>query len=87
MILAKYQLIKSGAPVMAEHVYDDENTVHKALWLLATAVRDRCFSAALTAYEDASIDGLCHDGAWECALEAMRTIDLETIVNDVIAEK
>ncbi len=28
--------------------------------------------AALTAYEDARTDGLCHDGAWECALAAAR---------------
>jgi hypothetical protein len=72
---------------MAEHVYDEQNAVHKALWLLASALRDRCFSAALAAYEDASIDGLCHDGAWECALEAMQAIDLEKIVSKVIAEK
>ncbi|MCO5195629.1 MAG: hypothetical protein M9930_20405 [Anaerolineae bacterium] len=72
---------------MTNNIMNVENAVHKELWLLATAVRDRCFSAALTAYKDASIDGLCHDGARECALEAMRAIDLETVVSNVIAEK
>ena len=28
--------------------------------------------AALRAYHDARIDGLCHDGAWECALAVLR---------------
>lgn len=28
--------------------------------------------AGLRAYEDARFDGLCHDGAWEAALEALR---------------
>lgn len=27
--------------------------------------------AALTAYEAALGDGLCHDGAWECALDVL----------------
>lgn len=31
----------------------------------------------LAAYERAQADGLCHDGAWECALEAMRALDAE----------
>lgn len=30
------------------------------------------FAAALTAYQDARMDGLCHEGAWECALEVLR---------------
>lgn len=29
-------------------------------------------TAGLAAYEAARLDGLCHDGAWECALEAAR---------------
>lgn len=28
--------------------------------------------AALRAYHNARIDGLCHEGAWECALEVLR---------------
>lgn len=27
-------------------------------------------AAGLAAYDLARLDGLCHDGAWECALEA-----------------
>ena len=29
-------------------------------------------SRALAAYEQARLDGLCDEGAWECALEAAR---------------
>jgi len=46
---------------------------------LAEAVRDACVAAALAAFEDASISGLCCTGAWECAVGAMRTLDLEAV--------
>jgi hypothetical protein len=47
---------------------------------LAEAVRDACVQAALYAFEDASMSGLCCTGAWECAVGAMRTLDLEAAV-------
>jgi len=34
--------------------------------------REARLRAAVRAYEDARIDGLCHEGAWELALEAIR---------------
>lgn len=46
---------------------------------LAEAVRQACIEAAQTAYEDARLDGLCHEGAWECAVDAMRSLDLASI--------
>ena len=47
---------------------------------LAEAVRAACLDAALQAYEDAQIRGLCGEGAWECAVGAVRTLDLEPII-------
>ena len=47
---------------------------------MAEAVRQACLSAALQAYEDAGLSGLCHEGAWECAVDAIRTLNLETII-------
>ena len=44
--------------------------------LLIEAVRQACLDAALAAYEDASIRGLCHEGAWEAAISAIRMLDL-----------
>lgn len=47
---------------------------------VAAAVRAACLDAAGAAYEAARIDGLCHEGAWENALEAIRALDLAAIV-------
>lgn len=47
---------------------------------LAEAVRDACVETALIAYEDAAIRGICHEGAWECAVGAMRSIDLDALL-------
>ena len=47
---------------------------------LAGRVRKACVLAALDGYERAQIAGLCQEGAWECAVDAMRTLDLRTIL-------
>jgi hypothetical protein len=47
---------------------------------LADIVRAACVRAALDGYERAAFDGLCHEGAWECAVEAMRMLDLDEVV-------
>ncbi len=43
---------------------------------LALTVRRACIAAALDGYERAQIAGLCQEGAWECAVDAMRMLDL-----------
>jgi formiminotetrahydrofolate cyclodeaminase len=40
--------------------------------LLTEAVRKACVDAAIDGYERASISGLCHEGAWEAAVSAIR---------------
>jgi len=49
----------------------------------ATAEQQARLQAALQAYEDARIDGLCEDGAWERAAEVLRALggveSLETL--------
>ena len=47
---------------------------------LALAVRSACIAAALDGYERAQIAGLCQEGAWECAVDAMRMLDLTAIL-------
>ena len=47
---------------------------------LAGAVRSACLKAALDGYERAQIAGLCQEGAWECAVDAMRMLDLKTVL-------
>ena len=71
---------------MTRDAKDEENEVHEELWSLATAVRNACYSAAITAHENASIDGLCHDGVWECALAAMQAVNIESVVPKVITD-
>lgn len=45
--------------------------------LLAEAVREQCIVAALRGYEEASMSGLCREGAWEAAVDAIRMLDLD----------
>ena len=42
----------------------------------AEAARQACIAAALAAYEEAGMLGLCAEGRWEAAISAMRTLDL-----------
>lgn len=46
---------------------------------LAAFVRAACLDAAVSAYEDAKLRGLCHEGAWEVAMGAIRELDTAAI--------
>ena len=46
---------------------------------VAEAVRKACIEAALAAYEDAGISGLCAEGRWEAAVSAMQSLALKPI--------
>jgi len=48
---------------------------------MAERVRQACIEAALAGYEDASMSGLCAEGALEVAISAVRGIDLEPLLN------
>lgn len=49
---------------------------------IAEAVRLACLEAALEAYEAAGMSGLCAEGRWECAVQAIQALDLETILQN-----
>lgn len=49
---------------------------------LAARVRTACIDAAIEAYEDAGIQGICLEGRWEAAVAAIRRLDLEGVVED-----
>ncbi len=53
---------------------------------LATAVPDAALQAALTAYENARMDGLCHEGAWESALYVLRSLNMAQLVVELEKE-
>ena len=50
---------------------------------IAEVIRQACILAALTAFEDASMNGLCCEGAWESAVGAMQRLHLQEILRSV----
>lgn len=53
---------------------------------LAEAVRAACLKNAADAYEDAGLQGLCAEGRFERALDAIRELDLAKVVAETFAE-
>ena len=47
---------------------------------LVEAVRAACLKAAREGYEQAAMSGLCHEGAVEASLDAIRMLDAEALV-------
>ena len=47
---------------------------------LAEAVRDACLKAAVEAYEDAGLRGLCEEGRWEAAAGALQSMDMRKLI-------
>lgn len=61
----------------------NEETTNNELILLAKRVKDECLNTALEEYATALGDGLCSEGAWECAIEAIRNLDPAEIIKRV----
>ncbi|MES2207604.1 MAG: acetyltransferase [Pseudomonadota bacterium] len=47
---------------------------------IAQKIKEACIEAALTGFENASMSGLCHEGACEAAISAIRNVDIEYIL-------
>lgn len=47
---------------------------------LSERVRRACIAAALQAWEDAGVQGLCAEGRWEVAVGTMRSLQLDAII-------
>lgn len=47
---------------------------------IAEAVRTACLETASAAYERAGMSGLCQEGRWELAVDAMRALDLDALL-------
>lgn len=52
----------------------------RAHQVIAEAVRQACLEAARQGYDSAALSGLCHEGAMEVSLDAIRALDLEKIL-------
>lgn len=59
-----------------------EGMPHEEVRRLAEAVRDACLKAAREGYEQGGMSGLCQEGAWECAVGAIQTLDVEAILHE-----
>ena len=53
---------------------------------IADAVRDALAAEARQAYEDAGLRGLCAEGRWECALDALRAGDLTPVIRRALGQ-
>lgn len=53
---------------------------------LAEAVRAACIKAALEAYEEGGVLGLCAEGRWEYAISAMRQLDVAAVLKAELPE-
>lgn len=51
---------------------------------IAKAVQNACIQAAKEGFYDASMSGLCIEGAIESAIGAMQSVDVEAIVGEAI---
>ena len=50
----------------------------------AATMRQACMTVALQAYEEAGISGLCHEGRWAYAVDAMRGLPLRPLVEALL---
>lgn len=48
---------------------------------LAQAVRDACVRAAIDGYEQGGLSGLCAEGRFDMAIDAIRALNLDRIVS------
>jgi hypothetical protein len=53
---------------------------HDRSSMVAETVRTALLDAAMQAYEDAGIRGLCADGRWEAAVAAIRALDVSGLI-------
>lgn len=62
-----------------EHLEHTHRASDEAL-RMAEHVRAACIDAVMRGYEEARIAGLCHEGAWECAIGALHTLQLDGLL-------
>lgn len=49
----------------------------------AKRVRQACIDAAVQAYEDAGVQGLCAEGRWEAAVSALKKMELTPLLREL----
>lgn len=59
---------------------NNQEQTHAADKRLAYKVRQACIEAAKEGFMDASMSGLCAEGAMEAAVSAIEKLDIETLI-------
>ncbi len=54
---------------------------------LAERIRTACIKAALGAYEEGGVLGLCAQGRWEYAISTLQPLDLQGLIQDRAARQ
>lgn len=52
----------------------------KEQYQIAEKVREACIQAAKEGFQDASMSGLCNEGAMEAAISAIQKLEIEQII-------
>jgi hypothetical protein len=50
---------------------------------IAEATRGACLKVAIEAYEDAKIRGVCQEGAWDLAVDSMKSLNVEQVLESL----
>jgi len=50
---------------------------------MAESIRQACINAARDGFRDASMSGLCADGAMEAAVSAIQSLDMEKLIQNL----
>jgi hypothetical protein len=63
----------------------DETAVkeREAKLQIATATRAACLKTLLESYEFAKMSGMCQEGAWEFAIDQLKQLDVEKILDSL----
>ena len=54
---------------------------------LAERIRKKCIESARIGFLDASMSGLCTEGAMEAAISAMQSLDLDPLIKEEESDK
>lgn len=52
-------------------------------YAIASAVQKACIIAAEDAYESGGLSGLCQEGRWDLAMDALRSLDLNSVLEKI----
>lgn len=50
---------------------------------IAEATKAACLKAAIEAYEDAKMRGLCQEGAWDLAVDSIKILNVEKVLESL----